>query len=113
MALIAREWFGDKGIDELKTEFLGMHAATNRDDIGIVMFAGKLGSIDTPDQRCANAINFIRSDLFAVAGATENNSEGARVVCHTLCCWNSEDRVIIEWIKGVWAVVDDFVASLF
>jgi amidase len=48
-----------------------------------------------------------------IAGAAENNSERAWIASNTLRCRNTEDWVIIEWIEGMWTVVDDFMTTLF
>lgn len=115
VSLIAREWFGDEGVDEQQGFFNAVLPGANRNDIGVVVFASKLGGRDVPDQRCANPSNFVGGHLLAVARATKDHAQGLNanrlVVGHRLGRVDAEGWVVIKRVVLLRTVVDDLVTG--
>jgi len=91
---------------------LGVHAATDADELGIVVLAGKAGGLCGPRQCAASTLDLIGGNLLAVAGAAQHDAQGAWVIDGALCRFDAKCRVIILGIVGMGAAVNDFVALL-
>ena len=48
VTLVVGEWFSDKGIDDLQANLRSVHAATDGDNVCIVVLTSKLCGLDAP-----------------------------------------------------------------
>ena len=118
MALLAGERCGQENLDEAGHLFHGVHAPTDRDHVGIVVFAGQHCSLLGPHQGRADAGDLVGRDLLPVAGAADHDSEAGLTLgpalrligCHAFCSAQAEDRVVVDRVVDERAVIDGLVA---
>src|SRR4051794_33518252 len=84
-------------------------AAGEGHDVRVVVPAGERGGVLVPGQRGPDALDLVRGDLLAVATATEDHAEAARVAHHALRRAQDERRVVVLRVVDQRAVVDDLM----
>src|SRR5690606_28639122 len=77
VALLAGERLGQEHVDQRLELLLGVLAGAHRDHVRIVVLAGQARGLLVPHQRGADALDLVRGDLLAVAGAADDDAEGA------------------------------------
>jgi aminopeptidase N len=91
-------------------------SGTNRNNVRIVVLAGKLRSGLAPHQCGANPLDLVSRDLLTVARTTKYNPEGfntrSLVVGHSSRGVDAERRVIIQSVIFLGAMIDDLVTGL-
>src|SRR5437899_2144387 len=71
----------------LEREILGNHALSDRENVRVIMLAGKPGRFFIPAKRTTHAMNLVRYHRFAVARAAEHNATFTFGACHCLRDW--------------------------
>ena len=56
-----------------------VHPRTEAEHVGVVVLAGELSGLRRPGERGADAVDLVRGDLLAVAGAADHDAEAAGV----------------------------------
>ena len=102
-----------EGVYDFQCLLLGVHAATNADELGIVVLAGKAGGLGGPGQCTPGSLDLIGCNLLAIAGAAKHNAQGTRIIDGALCRFDAKGRVVILGIVGMGAAVNDFVCLLY
>ena len=112
VALIAAEGLGEKSIDDRQARPQIVHATAQRDDVGVVVLAGKPGGLDRPGQGGTHPVHLVGGDLLPVATAPENNAEAPGVGHDRLPASQAEGGVVVIRVVGVGSMVDDGVPLL-
>ena len=90
-----------------------MQAATNADELSLVVLAGQLGRLDAPGQGAASTGDLVGCDLLAVAASAEDDAQASFVSYYSLGCFDAEGRVVIHGVVLVSTAVDGLVAVRF
>ena len=98
-------------VDDLQRLLDGVHAAADAHHLGIVVFAGQRRGLDAPAQCTAHTRNLVRSDLLAVARATDHDAETPRIGDGLLGGRDAERRVVILRVVHIGPAVDRLVAG--
>ena len=88
---------------------LRVHPGANGDHIRVVVLSAELRSIHVVGKRGPSAHHLVCSNLFAIAGAADNNAQRAGVGHYSLSSWDAEDGIVILGVVGLRPVVNDFV----
>jgi hypothetical protein len=110
---ILRERGPDEGEGEADGVVDAVLAGTQRQDVGVVVLAGKGCRLDGPGQRGPDPGDLVRGYLLAVAGAADHDPEAARLVDHALRGPHHVNGVVVVSVVAVGAAVDRLVARLF
>ena len=94
----------------------GMLACAEGDYVRVVVLSGKAGSGLVPDQGGADSPDFVRRDLFAVAGAPENDSQAWPVILEVagdvLSSRYTKFGIVILRVEGGRPVVDHLISQV-
>ena len=116
MALVFAEGLFQEGLDEFGRLLNAVLAAADGDHVGIVVLAGKTGSVQIPRERGADSLDLVGRDLFAVPGTAEDDAERINssllVRDHGQSGADAEPGVIVEGIVDLRSVVHDLIALL-
>ena len=74
----------EERVDDRQCLFRGVHAATDADQLGVVVLPRQLSDLHVPCECTACALDLVRGDLLAVAGAAEHDAQRARIRHHGL-----------------------------
>lgn len=110
VALGAGPFLIEESVDDGECLFLGVHAATDANELSVVVLACKAGGLRGPREGTTSTLHLVRSDLLAVAGATEHDAERTRIVDGALGGVDAVCRVVILGIISVGTTVNNFVA---
>jgi len=78
----------------VQREILGNHALSDRENIRVIMLAGKPGRFFIPTKRATHAMNLVRYHRFAVARTAEHNATFAFAARDCFRGWANKERVI-------------------
>src|SRR6266487_2226041 len=82
----------------VQREILGNHAFSDRENIRVIMLAGKPGRFFIPAKRATHAMNLVRYHRFAVARAAEHNATFAFAARHCFCRRANKERLIDRFL---------------
>ena len=87
-----------------------VHPAADGHHVGVVVLAAERGGLLAPGERGAHALDLVRGDLLAVAGAADDDAEAVRVRGRPLGGTEAERRVVVLGVVDVGTAVDGLVA---
>jgi hypothetical protein len=115
VALVAGEGLREERPDDRQRLLLGVLAAADRHDLGVVVLAREPGGVQVPGQGGADALDLVRGDLLAVARPAQDDPEGVEprvpVRPDGARCADAERGVVVEGVVLGGAVVDEVVAG--
>src|SRR5438270_12821541 len=85
-------------LHNLHCQVCGNHALSDRENIRVVMLAGKPGRFFIPAKRATHAMNLVRYHRFAVARAAEHNATFAFAARDCFRGWANKERVIDRFL---------------
>src|SRR5579871_1388900 len=106
----ARKRGHQPNLHDFERQFLGNHSLSDRDNVGVVVFAREPRRLEIPAERAANSAHLVRHDRFAVARAAQHDAALALAARHRLRGRTNEQRVI-DGLVAVRAEIVHFMAQ--
>jgi hypothetical protein len=102
----------EPGVDDSQGDLDGDHALSEREDVGVIVLAGKFCRLVIPTESTTNALDLVCGDSFAVARSAENDPK-LRFTSDDRLRSRNNPQWVIGGINTVRAEVDDFMSLLF
>jgi len=104
------EWSRYENLENFKRVFPGENPRAKRNDIGVVVRSGHPGQVFIDAEGGTNSVYLVRGYLLALAGSANYNSE-IRVTRDDGFSGRGAEIRIIDWIRGIGAVIDNLMAQ--
>src|SRR6266568_1215998 len=88
-----------------------MVARADAHDVGVVVLAGQPCGVLAPHEGGAHALDLVRRDLLAVAGATDHDAQASRILDRAGRCGEARRRVVVVQVERERTAVDRLVAE--